>query len=65
MNDNLNNVQAIINAPPSKQEDNGRSDSTVPNSRDMMIGGTTVRLSFSDSGDLNTRLANAFNSMLQ
>lgn len=65
MNDNLNNVQAIINAPPSKQEDNEHNGSTVPNSRAMTIGDTTVRLSFSDSGDISTRLANAFNAMLQ
>lgn len=67
MNDNANNTQAVISAPPSKQEDNERHDksvSTVPNSRTMTIGDMTVHFSFSDSGDLNTRLANAFQTML-
>ena len=67
MNDNVNNRQAVISAPLSQQENNERHDkgvSTVPNPRTMSVGDTTVRLSFNDSGDLNTRLANAFQTML-
>ena len=37
----------------------------APIPRTMMIGDTTVRLSFSDSGDLNKQLANAFKTMLK
>ena len=67
MNDNVNNRQAVISAPLSWQENNERHDkgvSTVSNPRTMSVGDTTVRLSFNDSGDLNTRLANAFQTML-
>ena len=67
MNDNVNNRQAVISAPLSRQENNERHDkgvSTVPNPRTMSVGDTTVRLSFNDSGDLNKRLANAFQTML-
>ena len=67
MNDNVNNRQAVISVPLSRQENNERHDkdvSTVLNSRTMSVGNTTVRLSFNDSGDLNTRLANAFQTML-
>lgn len=67
MKNNVNNRQAVINAPPSKQEDNERhnkSGSTALNSRTMVIGDMTVRFSFNDSGDLSTRLANAFQTML-
>lgn len=64
---NLNNREAVINAPFLQQENNECHDkdvSTVLNSRTMSVGDTTVRLSFNDSGDLNTRLANAFQTML-
>ena len=64
---NLNNREAVINAPFLQQENNERHDkdvSTVLNSRTMSVGDTTVRLSFNDSGDLSTRLANAFQTML-
>ena len=67
MNDNVNNRQAVISAPLSRQENNERHDKSVPtvsDSRTMSVGDTTVRLSFNDSGDLNTRLANAFQTML-
>lgn len=67
MNDNVNNKQVVISVSPPKQENSGRHDkgvSTVPNPRTMSVGDTTVRLSFNDSGDLNTRLANAFQTML-
>lgn len=67
MNDNVNNREAVINAPFLQQENNERHDkdvSTVLNSRTMSVGDTTVRLSFNDSGDLSTRLANAFQTML-
>lgn len=40
-----------------------REASSTP--RTVTIGDTTVRLSFSDSGSLSTRLASAFNSMLR
>lgn len=64
---NVNNREAVISAPLSRQENNERHDkgvSTVSNPRTMSVGDTTVRLSFNDSGDLNTRLANAFQTML-
>lgn len=67
MNDNANNKQAFVNASPPNQENNERHDKSVPtvsDSRTIAIGDTTVRLSFNDSGDLNTRLANAFQTML-
>lgn len=67
MNDNVNNRQAFVNVSLPNQENNERHDkgvSTVLNSRTMTIEDTTVRLSFNDSGDLNTRLANAFQTML-
>ena len=67
MNDSANNRQTVINVPLPKQENSERHDksvSTVLNSRTMTIEDTTVRLSFNDSGDLNTRLANAFQTML-
>lgn len=67
MNDSVNNRQTVINVPLPKQENSERHDksvSTVLNSRTMTIEDTTVRLSFNDSGDLNTRLANAFQTML-
>lgn len=67
MNDHVNNKQAVISVSPPKQENSERHDksvSTVLNSRTMTIEDTTVRLSFNDSGDLNTRLANAFQTML-
>lgn len=68
MNDNVNHMQAVINAPLVQQEDNKRRDksvSIVPKPHTMMIGDTTVHLRFADSGDLNARLANAFHSMLK
>ncbi len=68
MNNNVNNLQAVVNAPLSKPEDNNRHDkgvSTVPNTRTVTIEDTTVRISFNDSGDLNMRLANAFQTMLK
>lgn len=64
---NVNNKQAVVNVSPPNQENNERHDkgvSTVSNPRTMSVGDTTVRLSFNDSGDLNTRLANAFQTML-
>ena len=64
---NVNNKQAVVNVLPPKQENSERRDkgvSTVSNPRTMSVGDTTVRLSFNDSGDLNTRLANAFQTML-
>ena len=64
---NVNNREAVINAPFLQQENNERHDknvSTVSDSRTIAIGDTTVRLSFNDSGDLNTLLANAFQTML-
>lgn len=67
MNDSANNRQTVINVPLPKQENNERHDkgvSTVSDSRTIAIGDMTVRLSFNDSGDLNTRLANAFQTML-
>ena len=67
MNDSANNRQTVINVPLPKQENNERHDkgvSTVSNPRTMSVGDTTVRLRFNDSGDLNTRLANAFQTML-
>ena len=67
MNDSANNRQTVINVPLPKQENNERHDkgvSTVSNPRTMSVGDTTVRLSFNDSGDLSTRLANAFQTML-
>lgn len=68
MNNNVNNLQAVVNAPLSKPEDNDRHDKgvlTVPNTRTVTIEDTTVRISFNDSGDLNMRLANAFQTMLK
>ena len=68
MNDNVNNKQAVINALAPKQKDNDRNGKNVPtalNSRVLTIEDTTVNLSFTDSGDLNTRLANAFQTMLK
>lgn len=67
MNDNVNNKQAVINALASKQDNdgNGKNVPIVLNSRVLTIEDTTVNLSFNDSGDLNTRLANAFQTMLK
>lgn len=67
MNDSANNRQTVINVPLPKQENSERHDksvSTVSSPRTMSVGDTTVRLSFNDSGDLSTRLANAFQTML-
>lgn len=67
MNDNANNKQAFVNVSLPNQENNERHDKSVPtvsDSRTIAIGDTTVRLSFNDSGDLSTRLANAFQTML-
>ena len=64
---NVNNRQAFVNVSLPNQEYNERHDKSVPtvsDSRTMSVGDTTVRLSFNDSGDLNTRLANAFQTML-
>ena len=67
MNDNVNNKQAVINALASKQDNdgNGKNVPTVLNSHVLTIEDTTVNLSFNDSGDLNARLANAFQTMLK
>ena len=67
MNDSANKRQTVINVPFSQQENSERRDKSVPtvsDSRTMSVGDTTVRLSFNGSGDLNTRLANAFQTML-
>ena len=67
MKSNVNNKQAVVNVSHPNQENSERHDkgvSTVLNSRTMTIEDTTVRLSFNDSGDLSTRLANAFQTML-
>ena len=67
MNDNANNKRAFVNVSLPNQENNERHDKSVPtvsDSRTIAIGDTTVRLSFNDSGDLNTLLANAFQTML-
>lgn len=65
MNNKANNVQAASSAPCSEQEDNKENVSNGSTPRTVTIGDTTVRLSFSDSGSLSTRLASAFNSMLR
>ena len=68
MNDNVNNKQEVLNALAPKQKDNdgnGKNVPTVLNSHALTIEDTTVNLSFNDSGDLNTRLANAFQTMLK
>lgn len=65
MNNKANNVQAASSAPCSEQEDNKENESYGSIPHTMMVGDTTVRLSFSDSGSLSTRLASAFNSMLR
>ena len=67
MNDIKNNKQIFNNASALRQgenEHNEKSVSTVSSFHTMMIGDTTVRLSFSDNGDLSTQLANAFQTML-
>ena len=65
MNDNANNKRAFVNVSLPNQENNERHDKGVSTvSRTMSVGDMTVRLSFNDSGDLNTRLANAFQTML-
>ena len=64
---NLNNKQAVVNVSLPNQENNERHDKSVPtvsDSRTMTIGDMTVHFSFGDSGDLNTLLANAFQTML-
>lgn len=64
---NVNNREAVINVPFLQQENNERHDKSVPtvsDSRTIAIGDMTVHFSFSDSGDLHTRLANAFQTML-
>lgn len=68
MNYNVNNKQAVDRFPPIEQEDNdrnGKDVSTALSPRTLTIGDTTVHLSFNDSGDLNTQLANAFQTMLK
>ena len=65
MINDMNKAQAVSSAPCSEQEDNKENVSNGSAPRTMMVGDTTVRLSFSDSGSLSTRLASAFNSMLR
>ena len=66
MDDKMNNAKVIDNASFDQAENKygGMNSSSEANPRTMTIGDTTVRLSFNDSGDLNTRLANAFQTML-
>lgn len=68
MNDFTNKQQRHNNVLSPKQKDKELSSQTapsVPYPCTITVGDTAVHLSFSDSGDLNTRLANAFNAMLQ
>ena len=68
MNDKLNNAQESNNASSVNRE-KAAMYSGLPEAalipRTIMIGDTKVRLSFSDSGDLNKQLANAFKAMLK
>ena len=65
MNNDTNKAQSVFSASFSEREDNTKNVSNVLTSHTVTIGDTTVRLSFSDSGSLSTRLASAFNSMLR
>ena len=66
MDNKMNNAKVIDNASFDQAENkyDEISPSSVDDPRTMSVGDTTVRLSFNDSGDLNTRLANAFQTML-
>lgn len=61
----MNNAQTVSSAPLSERQDDEKNESYGSIPHTMMVGDTTVRLSFSDSGSLSTRLASAFNSMLR
>lgn len=65
MNNDTNKVQTVSSAPLSERQDDEKNESYGSISHSMMVGDTTVRISFSDSGSLSTRLASAFNSMLR
>lgn len=66
MDDKMNNAKVIDNASFDQAENKygGMNSSSEANPRTMTIGDTTVSISFSESGDLHTRLANAFQTML-
>ena len=66
MDDKMNNAKVIDNASFDQAENKygGMNSSSEVNPRIMTIGDTTVNISFSESGDLHTRLANAFQTML-
>lgn len=65
MINDMNNAQTVSSAPLSERQDDEKNESYGSIPHRMMVGDTTVRLSFSDSGSLSTRLASAFNSMLR
>ena len=67
MDNKTNNAKVIDNASFDQAENKygGISSSSVDDPRTMTIGDTTVNISFSESGDLHTRLANAFQTMLK
>ena len=67
MDNKMNNAKGLINASFDQSENkHGEiNSSSGDDPRTMMIGDTTVNISFSESGDLHTRLANAFNTMLK
>lgn len=67
MDNKTNNAKVIDNASFDQAENKygGMNSSNEVNPRIMTIGDTTVHLSFNDSGDLNARLANAFQTMLK
>ena len=66
MDNKTNNAKVIDNASFDQAENKygGMNSSSEVNPRTMTIGDTTVNISFSESGDLHTRLANAFQTML-
>ena len=66
MDNTMNNAKGLISASFDQAENKygGMNSSSEVNPRIMTIGDTTVNISFSESGDLHTRLANAFQTML-
>lgn len=59
----INSTQAQF--APRKREPDTQTNTEAPYPHTMTVGDTTVRLRFSERGDLDTRLANAFTSMLK
>ena len=61
----MNHTQNQNGYHPDFQEDQSGRAASVPAPAVLTVGDTAVRLHFADSGSLSTRLASAFNAMLE